>query len=92
MANLQVTDSYAVNSKILALRIETGDITSGTQAVYQPRNGDFTNDGIVYRDSEAVHVLHLGFHPNDSAKVAFLSTWLGPEGRGLPTRRANRFH
>lgn len=54
MANLQVTDSYAVNSKILALRIETGVINPGTQSVYQKRDGDFTSDGILYRDGKAV--------------------------------------
>jgi endoglucanase len=31
--------------------------------------------------SEAVHVSQLGFHPNDSAKVAFLSTWMGSGGK-----------
>ncbi|NDJ16069.1 glycoside hydrolase family 9 protein [Myxacorys almedinensis] len=31
--------------------------------------------------SEAVHVSQLGFHPNDSAKVAFLSTWMGNGGK-----------
>ena len=32
--------------------------------------------------SEAVHVSHLGFDPDDLAKVAFLSTWMG-NGGGL---------
>ena len=32
--------------------------------------------------SDAVHVSHLGFHPKDPAKVAFLSTWMG-DGQGL---------
>ncbi len=41
--------------------------------------------------SEAVHVSHIGFHPSDPGKVAFLSCWLG-SGGGLsyPTGRA--FH
>jgi endoglucanase len=30
--------------------------------------------------SEAVHVSHLGFHPDDPAKVAFLSCWMGSGG------------
>jgi endoglucanase len=30
--------------------------------------------------SEAVHVSHLGFRPDDPAKVAFLSCWLGSGG------------
>jgi endoglucanase len=31
--------------------------------------------------SEAVHVSHIGFSPNDPAKVAFLSTWMGSGGK-----------
>lgn len=31
--------------------------------------------------SEAVHVSHLGFAPSDTAKVAFLSTWMGNGGK-----------
>ncbi|MBT7304608.1 MAG: hypothetical protein HN849_34075 [Victivallales bacterium] len=39
--------------------------------------------------SVAVHVSHTGFHPRDSAKVGFLSCWLGSGGplnyrRGMP--------
>lgn len=30
--------------------------------------------------SNAVHVSHVGFHPHDPAKVAFLSTWMGSGG------------
>lgn len=30
--------------------------------------------------SEAVHVSHLGFRPDDPAKVGFLSTWMGSGG------------
>ncbi len=30
--------------------------------------------------SEAVHVSHLGFHPDETAKVAFLSCWAGDGG------------
>ena len=30
--------------------------------------------------SEAVHVTHLGFRPDDPAKVAFLSCWMGSGG------------
>lgn len=30
--------------------------------------------------SEAVHVTHLGFRPDDPAKIAFLSCWLGAGG------------
>jgi endoglucanase len=31
--------------------------------------------------SEAVHVSQLGFRPDDAAKVAFLSTWMGSGGK-----------
>jgi endoglucanase len=30
--------------------------------------------------SDAVHVSHVGFHPHDPVKVAFLSTWMGSGG------------
>ena len=36
--------------------------------------------------SEAVHVSHLGFRPDDPAKVAFLSCWLGSGGRAAVAR------
>lgn len=41
-----------------------------TQFVYQPEQ----------TRSEAVQVSHLGFDPDDPAKVAFLSTWMGTGG------------
>ncbi|MGG6266060.1 glycoside hydrolase family 9 protein [Leptolyngbya sp. AN03gr2] len=31
--------------------------------------------------TEAIHVSHIGFAPQDPAKVAFLSTWMGNGGR-----------
>ncbi|MFP4056765.1 MAG: glycoside hydrolase family 9 protein [Candidatus Brocadiia bacterium] len=40
--------------------------------------------------SEAVHVSHLGFRPDDPAKVAFLSCWLGTGG-GLVYKEGLRF-
>jgi len=42
---------------------------------------DFTYQPLSMR-SEAVHVSHIGFHPNGPAKVAFLSCWIG-NGGGL---------
>lgn len=39
----------------------------------------FVYDPLSLR-SEAVHVSHLGFRPDDPAKVAFLSCWLGSGG------------
>ena len=40
MAKLQVTHSYSVNSNILALRIETGEIVRGKQVPYKAQPGD----------------------------------------------------
>jgi len=42
---------------------------------------EFAWDPINQR-SEAVHVSHLGFRPDDPAKVAFLSCWMG-DGKGI---------
>jgi endoglucanase len=39
----------------------------------------FTFDPRVMR-SEAVHVSHIGFRPDDPSKVAFLSLWMGSGG------------
>lgn len=41
--------------------------------------------------SEAIHVSHLGFRPDDPAKVAFLSCWLG-NGGGLSYPEKLVFH
>ena len=41
--------------------------------------------------SESVHVSHIGFHPNDPAKVAFLSCWMG-SGGGLTYEDRLPFH
>ncbi|MEL6602369.1 MAG: glycoside hydrolase family 9 protein [Cyanobacteria bacterium J06614_10] len=41
--------------------------------------------------SEAVHVSHVGFQPEDPAKVAFLSTWMGPKGKGLSYEEGQKF-
>ena len=41
--------------------------------------------------SEAVHVSHVGFRPDDPAKVAFLSCWMG-SGGGLAYREGLAFH
>jgi endoglucanase len=40
---------------------------------------EFVWDQRVLR-SEAVHISHIGFHPHDPAKVAFLSCWMGNGG------------
>ncbi|MBD3182568.1 hypothetical protein GF312_09770 [Candidatus Poribacteria bacterium] len=41
--------------------------------------------------SEAVHVSHLGYRPDDPAKVAFLSCWMG-DGGGLSYSEVVKFH
>ncbi len=41
--------------------------------------------------SESVHVSHIGFHPDDPAKVAFLSCWMG-SGGGLAYENNSPFH
>ncbi|MEM9266950.1 MAG: glycoside hydrolase family 9 protein, partial [Cyanobacteria bacterium P01_F01_bin.13] len=58
----------------------------------QTYNIDFSGNGVqdttfTYDPtgdrSEAVHVSHIGFDPDDPAKVAFLSTWMGSVRQGL---------
>jgi len=51
---------------------------------------EFTCDPINQL-SEAVHVSHLGFRPDDPAKVAFLSCWMG-NGGGLSYPEQLVFH
>jgi endoglucanase len=51
---------------------------------------EFAWDPINQR-SEAVHVSHLGFRPDDPAKVAFLSCWMG-NGKGLSYPEKMVFH
>ena len=48
------------------------DFLQDTEFVYQPEQ----------TRSEAVQISHVGFEPDDVAKVAFLSTWMG-NGGGL---------
>jgi endoglucanase len=52
------------------------------------RTFTFLPDGMR---SEAVHVTHLGFRPDDPAKVGFLSCWLG-DGGGLTYPAGLTFH
>jgi endoglucanase len=51
---------------------------------------EFTYQPLTMR-SEAVHVSHIGFHPDDPAKVAFLSCWMG-SGGGLKYANGLAFH
>jgi endoglucanase len=53
-------------------------------------NREFTYQPLSMR-SEAVHVSHIGFHPDDPAKVAFLSCWMG-NGGGLKYADGMAFH
>ncbi|MGD1857073.1 MAG: glycoside hydrolase family 9 protein [Leptolyngbyaceae cyanobacterium] len=41
--------------------------------------------------SEAVHVSHIGFDADSPAKVAFLSTWMGTQGKGLAYKTGQKF-
>jgi endoglucanase len=58
-----------------------GDNFADREFVYQP----------LKMRSEAVHVSHIGFHPDDPAKVAFLSCWMG-NGGGLKYPDGMIFH
>ena len=50
---------------------------------------DFTYSPKTVR-SEAVHISHLGFHPDDS-KLAFLSAWMGTRGKGVSYKAGQKF-
>jgi len=50
----------------------------------------FTYDPMKNR-SEAVHVSHIGFRPDDPVKIAFLSLWMG-SGGGLEYSNDTKFH
>jgi len=58
------------------------------------RGGHLTATGFVWEPSkvrsEAVHVSHLGFRPDDPAKAAFLSCWMG-SGGGVAYREGLAF-
>ncbi|MEA5466743.1 PA14 domain-containing protein [Leptothoe sp. PORK10 BA2] len=57
-----------------------GDFLQDTEFVYTPEK----------TRSDAVHVSHLGFDPDDAVKVAFLSTWMG-SGGGLDYAAGKKF-
>ncbi|MGF1512996.1 MAG: glycoside hydrolase family 9 protein [Elainellaceae cyanobacterium] len=59
----------------------SGDAVGDTTFTYDPASDR----------SEAVHVSHLGFDPDDPAKVAFLSTWMGTQGKGLDYEAGQKF-
>ena len=58
------------------------------------RGGHLIATGLTWEParlrSEAVHVSHLGFRPDDPAKVAFLSCWMG-SGGGVTYKEGLRF-
>ncbi|MEO1391949.1 MAG: glycoside hydrolase family 9 protein [Cyanobacteria bacterium J06634_5] len=85
MAKLQVTHPHAVSNNILALRIETGEITRGTQKAYVKQAGDTiktkaaknkfkTDREIVYRDGKAIGIL-----VDDGRIIRTMDTLRGPE-------------
>ncbi|MFZ5830968.1 MAG: glycoside hydrolase family 9 protein [Planctomycetota bacterium] len=57
-------------------------------ALAEPESS-FTYDPTIER-SEAVHVSHVGFRPDDPVKIAFLSCWMGGGG-GLPYKEGLPF-
>ncbi|MFT5472737.1 MAG: endoglucanase [Kiritimatiellia bacterium] len=64
--------------------------------LYELRFGDSKIDSMRFRFdpfntvSEAIHISQIGFHPEDSVKVAYLSAWLG-SGGGHTYPRSTRF-
>ena len=48
----------------------TGDVVDKKSFIFNP----------AMLRSEAVHISHLGFRPDDPVKIAFLSSWLGSGG------------
>ena len=64
----------------------TDALASGTvlrpKAISRRWISSASSDDSAKLRSDAVHVTHLGFRPDDPAKVAFLSTWMG-NGGGL---------
>lgn len=67
-------------SKHYALK-HNADLFAPVEFIWKPEN----------QRSEAVHVSHLGFRPDDPAKVAFLSCWMG-NGGGLSYPDEMAFH
>lgn len=70
-------------------------LTMGRQYTIKFSGGYLQDQSFVYRPSEmrseAVHISHLGFRPDDPAKVAFLSCWMG-SGGGLKYKPGLSFH
>jgi len=68
-------------------------LVAGKRCTVRFKNGlpgrDFVYKPAELR-SEAVHVSHVGFRPDDPAKVAFLSCWMGTGG-GYPYREGMAF-
>ncbi|MFC1715504.1 glycoside hydrolase family 9 protein [Candidatus Poribacteria bacterium] len=70
-------------------------LTVGKQYTVKFSNSHLADQSFIYDPaelrSEAVHVTHLGFRPDDPAKVAFLSCWMG-SGGGLAYDTKMTFH
>jgi len=78
---------------VLYLRLPKS-LSIGSHYTIGFKSGRLPDQGFVYEPrklrSEAVHVSHLGFRPDDPAKVAFLSCWTG-SGGGVAYRAGLRF-
>ena len=70
-------------------------LSSGKRYTVRFVGGDLPEQTVTYDPatlrSEAVHVSHLGFRPDDPGKVAFLSCWTG-SGGGVAYAPALAFH
>ncbi len=70
-------------------------LTMERQYTIKFSGGYLPDQSFVYRPSEmrseAVHISHLGFRPDDPAKAAFLSCWMG-NGGGLKYEPGLSFH
>ena len=83
IARIGVFDWDPVLEHTIYLRLKTPLTEGKSYAVGFDFNNilrqSFTYDPAALR-SEAVHVSHLGFKPDDPAKIAFLSCWMGTGG------------
>ncbi len=80
------TDSWRFDGPVghvLYLRLPEA-LVEGAEYAIEFDGGPFEAQTFAYAPeslrSEAVHATHLGFRPDDPAKVAFLSCWMGDGG------------
>ena len=78
---------------ILYLRMPNS-LTVGSRYSIKFNDSHLKDQSFIYNPaklrSEAVHVTHLGFRPDDPAKIAFLSCWMG-NGGGLAYKDGTSF-